>query len=207
MAEAGQFGNPQFELTGGALCLDFANTSPDHKAPETSSEKIHTYAELLTFEVQAGALPVTDARNLLAAASHANGKGAAVTRSARELREILYRIFAAAASERKPSREDVEAFNRFLGEALRHTRLVPNSPAFKREWDDPASLQRPLWPIVSSAAELMTGEQFGFVRQCESERCSWLFIDRSRNRTRRWCNMKVCGNRAKARRHYQRVKD
>jgi predicted RNA-binding Zn ribbon-like protein len=61
-----------------------------------------------------------------------------------------------------------------------------------------------LWPIASSAADLLTSERLKKVRLCEAKTCTWLFLDESRNHSRRWCDMKVCGNREKARRHYQR---
>jgi predicted RNA-binding Zn ribbon-like protein len=63
-----------------------------------------------------------------------------------------------------------------------------------------------LWPVLQSAAELLTSDEIHQVRECNSDRCTWLFVDRSRTHRRRWCDMKTCGNRAKARRHYQRTK-
>jgi predicted RNA-binding Zn ribbon-like protein len=61
-----------------------------------------------------------------------------------------------------------------------------------------------LWPVARSAAELLTSERAGRVRECASETCSWLFLDGSRNGRRKWCDMASCGNRAKARRYYAR---
>jgi predicted RNA-binding Zn ribbon-like protein len=60
--------------------------------------------------------------------------------------------------------------------------------------------------VVRSIPRLLTSPEAGRVRQCESETCAWLFLDQSRSRSRRWCDMKVCGDRAKARRHYERNK-
>ncbi len=188
------------------MCLDFANTGGDQKAPEPSEDKIHDYAELVAFGVQTGDLSAADARKLLTAANHSPAKAEKALRKARDLRGAIYGVFASTAVERKTSREDVERLNRFLGEALSHSTLVAKNGGYVRTWDDTASLERPLWPIVASAAELMTSPEFEMVRQCNSERCSWLFVDRSRNHARRWCDMKVCGNRAKAKRHYERVK-
>jgi predicted RNA-binding Zn ribbon-like protein len=67
-------------------------------------------------------------------------------------------------------------------------------------------LERPLWPILRSAADLLTSPEVHAVKECGSDRCSWLFVDRSRTHRRRWCDMKSCGNRAKARRHYQKTR-
>lgn len=206
MAEAAQFAKPEFELTGGTLCLDFANTSNDHKAPETGGEEIHSYADLLAFGVQTGDLPIADARKLLNAANHSRAKADAVLRKAHQLREIVYRVFSAAASEHRPSQEDIENLNDFLRGTLAHSRVVTKPRGYVRAWEDSESLERPLWPIVESAVELLTSAELGQLRECGAESCSWLFVDRSRNRTRRWCDMKVCGNRAKARRHYERVR-
>ena len=206
MAEAGQFGKPEFELTGGALCLDFANTGADHKAPETGGEKLHSYAELLAFAVQTGQLSIADARKLLAAANHSPSKAESVVRKSRAMREVFYRIFSALATERKPSREDLDELNTHVAETLKHARVMGNNGGFARTWDDLGALDRPIWPIVSSAIDLLTSEEAKQVRQCGSDKCSWLFVDRSRNSRRRWCDMKTCGNRAKARRHYEKVK-
>jgi len=63
-----------------------------------------------------------------------------------------------------------------------------------------------LAPVIRAAADLLTSPDAGRVRECGSDTCSWLFLDRSKNGTRRWCDMAVCGNRAKARRHYAREK-
>jgi predicted RNA-binding Zn ribbon-like protein len=65
-------------------------------------------------------------------------------------------------------------------------------------------LHRLLWPIAESAAELLTSQEVSSIRLCEAPDCDWLFLDNSRNRSRRWCDMKICGNREKARRHYRR---
>ena len=61
-----------------------------------------------------------------------------------------------------------------------------------------------LWPIAKSAADLLTSDRLACVRECAAQNCGWLFMDNSPNQRRRWCNMKICGNRAKARRHYER---
>lgn len=56
--------------------------------------------------------------------------------------------------------------------------------------------------LANSALSLLSGERAGRLRICPN--CGWLFIDRSRNGSRLWCDMAVCGNRQKARRHYRR---
>src|SRR5512144_932868 len=100
MANPTPFGTYEFELTGGALCLDFANTMPDQKAPETRAEKLVTYADLLSWAVQSREITVSDARKLTNAANHSPSKSAAAMRRARELRQAIYSIFSALAAGR-----------------------------------------------------------------------------------------------------------
>jgi len=63
-----------------------------------------------------------------------------------------------------------------------------------------------LWPVAHDAAELLASDQLPRLRECAADDCCWLFLDESKNRSRVWCDMRVCGNRAKARRHYARTR-
>jgi predicted RNA-binding Zn ribbon-like protein len=74
---------------------------------------------------------------------------------------------------------------------------------FRPRRDVPA-LDRMLWPLAHSAAELLASSERARVRLCEGEDCGWLFLDTSRNGARHWCDMKDCGNRAKVRRFRER---
>lgn len=80
-------------------------------------------------------------------------------------------------------------------------------PAFQLVWPvHELDLGLPRWPIVYSAAKLLASSGLDRVRQCAGDDCGWLFLDTSRNHSRRWCDMADCGNRAKARRHYRRTR-
>lgn len=208
MAGSPQFGDHKYELTGGAFCLDFANTGPDQKAPETRAEKFEKYPDLLSWAVQSGELTVQDARSLSVAANHLPLRANAVLRKARELRQAIYEIFSAIAGGRAPATKDLDTLNNYWKAASVHRTLTHSGGSFRTAWtmDDKDEMERPLWPVAASAAELLTSEELASVRECASDQCSWLFLDNSRNRTRRWCDMKVCGNREKARRHYERAK-
>jgi len=130
-------------------------------------------------------------------------------RKALSVREAIYRVFAALAQGKTPSAADVGAINDCAIEALRHRQLLRSNGGYRWEWQSNASrpLDQILWPIVIAAADLLTSKDVKLVRWCEAPECQWLFLDNSRNRSRRWCDMKVCGNRAKARRHYQRIRE
>jgi predicted RNA-binding Zn ribbon-like protein len=209
MAAPTPFGDYQFELSGGALCLDFANTGPDQKAPEARGEKLKSYADLLSWAVQTGELTVQDARKLLAAANHSTVRSNAALRKARELRQTIYDVFRAIAAQRAPATADLDMLNKYWRSASIHRGVSHAGGNFRRVWvmDNDDELERPLWPVIASAEELLTGGEVGLVRECGSGNCSWLFLDHSRNKSRRWCDMKTCGNRAKAKRHYEKSKD
>jgi predicted RNA-binding Zn ribbon-like protein len=195
---------PSFELSGGALCLDFANTWGDRERPET--DKLGGYDDLLAFGRQAGLLAAGEDTHLAGQAEERPQAAAEVLERSRSLRETLYRIFSALADSREPATEDLEELNAILPEALSHLRVEPRESGFVWTWagaDGP--LDKPLWPVLRSAAELLTSEDRVQVRECAGATCTWLFLDRSRNRSRRWCSMETCGNRAKARRHYHRT--
>jgi predicted RNA-binding Zn ribbon-like protein len=193
-----------FELSGGALCLDFANTWGNQLDP--ASDRLQDYGRLLAFARQAGYLNGGPFAALSGAAG-GNATGAIAAFSlACELRCVVYRIFSSQAGSREISREDVDRINALLGEALSHRRLAKRDGGFAWSWDvaDVNDLRAPIWPVIESAATLLTSGDFNRVRECGAEDCNWLFLDRSRAGTRRWCSMSSCGNRAKARRYYHR---
>ena len=193
---------PQFELSGGALCLDFVNTLGDR--PRCLHERLHAYDDLLRWAAQAGVL---DARALKRqrqrAARQPRPARAALSRALR-LREALYRVFAARLRTQRPGAADLAVVNEALRRALPRQRLAPRGDAMEWEWDGSGEMEFPLWPVARSAADLLVSPDASRVQECASEVCSWLFVDRSPGARRRWCDMKSCGNRAKARRFYER---
>jgi predicted RNA-binding Zn ribbon-like protein len=123
-----------------------------------------------------------------------------------QLRETIYRIFSFLAANRSVALDDLAFLNEALSKSLAHLRITSSSTGFSWDWSDTSeTLDQVLWPIVRSATELLTSKDLERVRQCADDRgCGYLFIDMSRNRSRRWCSMESCGNRAKAQRHYRR---
>lgn len=195
----------EFEMTGGALCLDFANTLGDR--PRSTEEHLGGYDDLLRFSREAEILPAEDLDELEHLSEDHPRKARTVYKRAIEIRESLYRIFSRLACNREARAEDMQVLNSELHRTLPQLEIQAQDGAFDWVWAGPAdAFDRPLWPVIRSAAELLASEDVGSIRECASETCSWLFVDRSRTRRRRWCDMSTCGNRAKARRHYQRRK-
>lgn len=193
----------EFDLSSGALCLDFANTVGDRRRSE--SEHLKNYEDLLSWAEQAKVIDRGWAAALQNQAGRRPKRATAVFGRAVELRETLYRIFAAGAAGGRPSPEDVATVNRELGKAMAHYEIVEDGEGFRGTWGrERPALDAVLWPVIHSAAELLTSEDAVLVKECASETCTWLFLDQSRAHRRKWCDMATCGNRAKARRHYRR---
>lgn len=195
---------PPFKAVGGWLCLDFVN-SVNWDSPERAAERFFDYTDLIRWGQFAATLTEAEAQQLFRVAADRPAEAAAVYEQAITLRAMLHRIFSAIACQQSPAAVDLANLNGVLAEMLAQTGLLPTERGFTYGWTGAADdLGRVLWPIVHSAAELLTSEQLARVGQCAGESCGWLFLDTTRNRSRRWCEMEECGNRAKARRHYRR---
>ncbi|HXV77357.1 MAG TPA: ABATE domain-containing protein [Candidatus Polarisedimenticolaceae bacterium] len=194
-----------FEFSGGALCLDLANTLGDR--PQGGSERLHDLADFVRWCEQAGLIDGGEGDRLRAEAGRRPRAARTAWRRVIELRETIYGVFSAIAAGRGPRPGDLGALNRSLTRALPHQRIEATGAGFVWTWAPPSSgFDHLSWPVVRSAAELLTSADAVRTRECAADTCGWLFIDRSRARRRRWCDMKICGNRAKARRHYRRLK-
>jgi predicted RNA-binding Zn ribbon-like protein len=193
-----------FKLIGGWLCLDFTNTV-GFRGTNHPHETLDSYPKLILWSQQAGILPQNEAEQLLRKAKLHPEEARGVLKRAVKLREAIYRIFTAIADLQSPNAEDLDTLNTEVSEALIHLRITPEKGDFAWIFDARNSdLGRMLWSVSRSAADLLTSKEKSRVKRCASEKCAWLFLDMSRNRTRRWCDMKDCGNLAKARRYYKR---
>jgi predicted RNA-binding Zn ribbon-like protein len=195
----------EFDLGSGALCLDFANTVNWH-ASDSPVDDLADYTGLLAFSEQAGLLPAGRRAELDQLARHYPAEAAATYERAVELREAIYRIFAGLSAGRDAAAADLAILNDFLARALPHQQIVAEGDGFAWGWRPglPA-LDEMLRPVARSAADWLVSADLDRVRECADDRgCGYLFVDTSRNRSRRWCSMESCGNRAKARRHYER---
>lgn len=193
-----------FRFIGGWLCLDFANTA-DGDVNAEWTERLDNYAHLVAWAQQASLLDDLTTARLVQQAAQQPEAAAAALEQARHIRQTIYRIFSAVAAQRAPEAVELAAFNTALADTMAHMQVQPQEDNFTWAWVGD-NLERPLWPVVWSAAELLLSPEYHQVRECGGRDCSWLFLDTSRNHSRRWCDMKSCGNREKARSHYRRSK-
>lgn len=194
------------KLVAGTLGLDFANTAEWH-ASARPHESLKRYEDLVAWCRRSDLLDGARAERLLREARRRPSAANAVLRQATGLREAIYRLVVGLLRGSPPAPPDLDAFNRALASALRRSRVVAERGGLAWTWvRDDRALDAMLWPIAESAAELLTSERWRRIGQCADDRgCGWLFLDTTRNRSRRWCAMGDCGNRAKARRHYLRT--
>jgi predicted RNA-binding Zn ribbon-like protein len=195
-----------FDLTGGLLCLDFANTVDD-RTEVHPQELLNSYNDLVSWSEQAHVLTEQEAQRLLEKAARRPSEASRVLKRAIAIRETIFRIFKAVAEDASPEDEDLVSLSAAVADVQNHAQIVLKANGFIWDWAGIAGdLDRMLWPIVRSAADFLTSDELDTVRVCASDSCNWLFLDTSKNHSRRWCNMKSCGNREKARRFYSRKK-
>ncbi len=196
-----------WDFDAGRLPLDFANTAEWH-ASNQPHEMLQDYSDLVAWSEDARLLSKSEAAGLLSNAVQARKEAAKALKKAVALRDVIYRIISAAAIRKAINQSDLNKFNQALAEGLENTKIAATTNGFEWAWDkSDRSFDQMLWPILRETAELLTSPDINRVGQCADDRgCGYLFYDTSRNHSRRWCSMESCGNRAKARRHYQRKK-
>ncbi|HEY7034043.1 MAG TPA: ABATE domain-containing protein [Thermomicrobiales bacterium] len=193
-------------LLGDWLCLDFANTVND-RTGKNPRDTLAGYADLARWAWHAALVTGTERDHLFAAAEARPTAASSVFAGAIALREAVYRVFVAIAAGANPARADLATIQQAHLTALGHAHLARGTGSFEWVWDEPPALDRMLWPIATSAVALLTSDRLHRVKQCPGcDDCGWLFLDVSKNATRRWCSMDDCGSRAKMRRQYARRK-
>lgn len=193
----------ELSLVGGRLILDFTN-SVGSRGVVNERDRLKGYPELLWWGVRAEVLTDAERRELLRRAEERPAEAGDVFRRAIDFREASWRVLRAVEDGADPDAADLDTVNREVARAMSHARLARTAEGFAWGWDDALEADRVLWPVARSAAELLTSPELGRVGRCAAESCGWLYLDTSKNRSRRWCDMRDCGNRAKVRRHYQR---
>jgi len=198
---------PAFDTTpGNWMCLDFTHTL-DERYSSHPEELLKNYSDLVSWGQYVHILKDDEARSLRREATSHPVEASAAFERAIALREAIYRIFLEIAEDALPQEADLATLNVALSEAMSHACIVYTDHGFVWDWVDrevdPNSI---LWQVARSAADLLTAEELDAVRACAAEDCRWLFMDTSKNHSRRWCDMKTCGNRSKAHRHYERKK-
>ncbi len=201
----------RFELDGGTVALDFVNTVSGMRSGGNPRDRLAGYPDVVYWAEQVGLIDSRRAVELYALAEREPGRAAAAFAEAIQRREALRDVVLSAIEGRAPPDTGLEIVNAWIADALARRRFRVTAPGrFEAALEEDGNLLSFLRPVALDAAELLEDEvSRDLVRICEERqigRCDWLFVDTTRNHSRRFCSMKDCGNRAKQRRHYQRGK-
>lgn len=175
----------ELPVVAGHLALDFANTVDDPLG-EARHDHLATYGDLVRWSARAGVL----------APGQATTPSSAALRKAHALRDTLNEVFVAVATG---TAVPWLRLRPYVADAVAHASL---SETHKLTWPDADEPHAMLWPVAHAAAELLTSQDIHRVKRCAG--CPWLFLDRSRNGSRRWCAMNDCGTHEKIRRYVAR---
>lgn len=190
------------EILGTATCLDFANTVNSRREPE--HDYLGSYGELAAWAQRAGLLSPAEARAARTLAQRDAGVARKAWQHGLNLRELIYLTFSALAQGEQPTKETLAKLMDEYAAALAAAELRPQAGGYQPAWAQGGQAAALLWPIAHSAGQLLLSDELGKVKECPN--CGWLFVDRSKNQSRRWCNMNTCGARDKMRRYHRRQK-
>ncbi len=200
-----------FQYVGGDSAIDLVNTV-DWTSRGPENERLGDLAGLIRWAEGAGIVPARAASSLRAQAQAKPREAESAYRNAVKARAVLERLFRAIA-QGEPTDDALDTFNRLLGQALQRMRVTRESGKRKAGlnlrlgWAGQGeSLGSILWSVLWSAASLIVSEEASRIRICGGPDCGWMYVDRSRNKLRRWCQMETCGTREKSRRRYRRLR-
>ena len=206
MADSEAFLAEILPFVGGRLCVDFVNTV-DWRTSAHAQELLPTVDVLIEWGAAAGIFTPEESATLKEAGHRDASPSATFWQQALRFRETLYRLFVGAIKGQPSVPDDLACFNDHLAEALRLIRLMSDGSALRLGWrPDAPTPGRLISRVAVAAAALMASDAMAYLRTCDGSGCGWLFVDTSKSHRRRWCDMKGCGNREKARRHYASIR-
>ena len=187
-------------LVGGLLALDFANTASGRET-EGFRDNLQTAADLVAWARHAAVLDGPAAARLQHLCADEASFADRLLAGALRLRDAIYRLDAALAQGRSPAQGDIDMVAATHAACLGRGRLTTRDGGFGWTWDiGNAPEEAILGPIAASAMMLITTADRARLKQCQGHHCGWLFLDTTKSNNRRWCEMEVCGNRAKQKR-------
>ncbi len=193
-----------FRLVGGDATLDFNNTASWHENGVHGYELLGRFEDLAAWARAAYIVDAPGEHRLLAQAKRDPGSATAALTRAHALRETLHGVFASLAANGNVSARDLTAFNAALRVASERLSVIRTSNIF--EWHLPVDdVDCVFRHVIWSAARLITSPEVKRLNLCAGLNCGWLFLDSSKNGSRRWCSMDQCGGRAKAQAYQERI--
>jgi len=187
------------DLVGGELAWDFTNTSSGRGSP-ARQEHLRDFDKLMQWVEHARILPPSDCAYTRAELAGHPRRSRRIFERAIEMRELIWTIGTALAEQRPVSGKLLELLSAAHAENLRHAEMKMRLGSYIWVWDPRRDIQAAiLGPITLSALTLLMNKDLLRTKRCAGHECGWLFLDTTKNNRRRWCEMRVCGNRAKVR--------
>ncbi len=192
----------QQRIVGGNLALDLLNTQNGSAGEPPEDDALLDYSDLLAWGQHVGLLSESEAGRLLRRSRRHPDEARAVFERTLATRGYLYELFSAVAHDSRPPGRVITRLQSDEAEALTHGELIAGDDEFRWGWAHDDDLGRPLWPVIHAALTLLTDGPLDRVKGCAS--CRFLFLDESKNRSRRWCSMDDCGTADKVRKYVAR---
>jgi predicted RNA-binding Zn ribbon-like protein len=194
----------EIRLDGGNLSLNFVNTIHD-RYEEPLEDYLHNYLDLITWANFADAINSSQKKRLLQRSRENQEEANQVYKDSIQLREAIYQCVVSLINRDEVPAVNMQVINQWVSKAFSNLELAQLDNSFVLDWKaENSGLESVLWPIIRSFADLVTSDDRGRIKQCSN--CGWVFVDNSKNKSRRWCSMETCGNRVKAQRHADKTR-
>ena len=189
---------------GGDLSLDFVNTVHDrHEDP--LRDLLKNYLDLVTWVYFAAAINNSQKERLLQKGQENQLKANQIYRDSIQLREVFYDFIINTINRNEVPQANMQLINQWYSRASSSLELTRLDNRFVLDWKAGSfELESVLWPIIKAFVNLVISEDRNRIKQCSN--CGYLFVDNSKNKSRRWCSMEICGNRVKARRFAEKAR-
>jgi len=185
-------------LVAGKLALDFTNTESGRGGAK-HLDHLQTAADLVTWAAHAKIISQRDAVLSQRAINGQSKLSRHLITRGRSLRETIYQVNSCVIAGRQPADKLLRSLTATHAEMLSVAALVLDEDNYTWTWDSRIELTAAiLGPITVSALNLLVQADLSRIKQCRGSHCGWLFFDGTKNKSRQWCDMSVCGNRAKA---------
>ena len=185
-------------LVAGKLALDFTNTESGRGGAE-HLDHLQTATDLVVWSVHAKIVGEKDAALARRVVKDQNKQARHLIARGRLLREMIYQINSNVVAGKPPAKKLLHSLTATHAEMLATATLTPHGDNYKWAWHPKTELAAAiLGPIALSALNLLVDADLSRIKQCHGNHCGWLFFDSTKNKSRQWCDMSVCGNRAKA---------
>ena len=196
----------RWPLRGGNPWLDLANTEA-FRGTGHEADLLHSYEMVVAWSMSAGVMQPSEAGALLKAAAESPDAAAKQLARIRELRRAVHVVMQSVAQRTEPPEAALATLNAFLAESQGHGQIERHNGDYEVRFRPEDDMAMPIWRLTDFAARLLLSPDREYVRECPGHECGWLFLDTTKNHSRRWCDSADCGNKARVRAYSNRKRE